>query len=319
MVNTAFYQPLGASELLPRYAFLEALVAGSRVLEVGAAVASCGRSASYLRAHGARSVLSLDSDPAGVEAVQRELATDPALRFQAGRIEDLADAAYELVLVADAAPLVRAPSLLDRLARLLAKDGHLVLGLRNLSGTSLAVLCGDEPRESAPTWGELAAALEARFAVVEAATQGAFVGYRLGPTGVTDLETAVDATLQGAEDCGYYLAVAGATRSGVMGSETIVALPSAPLAVSGHQRAELSERLRLAQEEMDRVRAESGSLPPGEAEQRVRELEAALSASNLRARRLERDVETLTALERAARERAERAEQALEPPPAGPG
>ncbi|MGC4122685.1 MAG: hypothetical protein QM765_50565 [Myxococcales bacterium] len=158
---------------------------------------------------------------------------------------------------------------------------------------------------------KLAAALESRFPVVEAATQLAFVGYRLGPAGVTDLETAVDATLQGAEDCGYYLAIAGAQRSGALGAETIVALPSAPLAVAGQKRAELTERLRLAQEEMDQARSEAGALAPSEADLRIHELEAALAAANLRARRLERDVETLTALERTARERAERAEEDL--------
>jgi SAM-dependent methyltransferase len=310
-VNTAFYQPIGASELLPRYAFLEALVAGRRVLEVGAAAATGGRGASFLRSRGAASVLSLDSDPVAIDAVQRELASDPALRFQSGRVEDLADATYDLILVADAAPLVRAPSTLDRLARLLSKDGHLALGLRNFAGTSLAVLCGDEPREGVPTWGELVAALESRFAVVEAATQLAFVGYRLGPAGVTDLETAVDATAQGAEDCGYYLAIAGSRLSGALGAEIIVALPAAPLTVAAQRRAELAERLRLSQEEMDRVRSRAGALPPSEAELRIRELESALSAAHLRARRLERDAETLTALERSARERAEQAEETL--------
>jgi hypothetical protein len=81
-VTTAFYQPSGASELLPRYAFLEGLLAGARVLEVGAAAATGGRGASFLRSRGAPSVLSLDSDPAAVAAVQKELASDPALRFR---------------------------------------------------------------------------------------------------------------------------------------------------------------------------------------------------------------------------------------------
>ncbi len=320
-MTTAFYQPSGASELLPRYAFLEGLLAGARVLEVGAAAATGGRGASFLRSRGAQSVLSLDSDPAAVAAVQKELASDPALRFQAGLIEDLADAAYDLILVADAAPLVRAPSTLDRLARLLSKDGHLALGLRNLSGTSLASLAGDEPGEGAPTWGELAAALQARFPVVEVATQTAFVGYRLGPAGVADLEAAVDATLQGAEDCAYTLAIAGARPSGALGAEAIVALPAAPLSVAAQRRTELAARLELLREELDQARAQAGAPPPSEAEVRIRDLESALSAAHLRARRLERDVETLTSLERAARERAERAEEALAraaPPPPGP-
>ncbi|MBI5543864.1 MAG: class I SAM-dependent methyltransferase [Deltaproteobacteria bacterium] len=314
MTSALPYQPLGAGEVLPRYAFLEPLLAGRRVLEIGAAASTVGRSAAWLRSHGARSVLALDSAPAAVDAARREQASVPDLRFLAGRLEDVQGGPFDLVLVADAAPLLRAPAALDLLVRLMSPEGHVALGLRNPAGASLAALGGEEPREAAPTWGELLAALQARFACVEVASQVAVAGYRLTPAGTLELETAVDATLMGDEEPGYWLAVAGKGPSGALGAETIVLLPVAPLMVVAGRSGELVARLRLAEEELEEARAQArrsvGAPGPGHSE-RERELGEELEATRARARRLERDVETLSALERSARQRAEHAEQEL--------
>jgi SAM-dependent methyltransferase len=310
-VTIPFYQPLGACEVLPRYAYLETLLPGRRILEVGAVAATSGRSAAFLRARGARRVLAIDSDPAAVDAARREHSADPDLRFFAGRLEDLSEAPFDLALVADAAPLIRLPSSLDLLARLLSPDGHVFLALRNPAGVSLARLIAEEPREAPPTWGELIATLEARFASVEAATQTALAGYRLTPTGAGDIDAAVDGTLAGAEECAYFLAMAGARRAGAFGDEAFVTLPVAPLLVSTDRRGELAERLRLAEEELALAGQNAPATSQDDLAGRVRALEAELSAAHARARRLERDVETLTALERTARQRAEQTELEL--------
>ena len=253
---TTFYQPLGASELLPRYAYLEALLPGRRVLEVGALGSTRGKSAAFLRAKGAKHVLALDADPDLVEEVRRAWASDPDLSFRAGRVEDLGEEErFDLILVADAAPLVRVPSTLDRVAKLLSADGFLVLGLRHSAGVSLASLVSEEPREATPTFGELREALAARFKCVEAATQSAFVGYRLSPLAAGAVETSVDATLVGPEECGYFLAICGQRPSGVLSGEAIVELPAAPLAVASTRYQELADRLRLAEDDLAAERA----------------------------------------------------------------
>ena len=310
-MTSPFYQPLGASEILPRYAFLEPLLAGRRVLELGAVASTSGSSAALLRARGARWGIAVDADPVAVDAARREHAADPELRFFAGRLEDLAEEPFDLVLVADAAPLVRAPSSLDHLARRVTPDGHAVLALRNPAGASLAQLATEEPRDAPPTWGELAAALQSRFASVEAATQTALVGYRLALASQSEVEAEVDGTLAGAEECAFYLAVAGAHRVEALAAEALVALPAAPLSVAAGRRGELAQRLRLAEAELARQRGRAPAAPAAELAQRVRELEAELEGAHARARRLERDVETLTSLERTARQRAELAEQEL--------
>ena len=106
-MNLPFRQ-LGPSELLPRYIFAESLIARRRVLEVGAVAATRGRSAQFLGRRGARSVLACDSDLAAVEEAQKELG-GPQLRFRTNVFDDLAAGEFELVLVADLAPYVRAP------------------------------------------------------------------------------------------------------------------------------------------------------------------------------------------------------------------
>jgi SAM-dependent methyltransferase len=252
---SSFYVPLGPAELLPRYAFLEALLPGRRVLEIGAVASTGGRSAAFLRSRGARRVLAFDESADAVAAARREYASDPELRFASGAVDDLPDERFDLVLVADATPLVRVPSRLDRAARSAAEDGWLVLGLRNPAGASLSALVADEPAEAPPTFGELRAALQARFPSVEAVTQSAFVGYRLAPMAGGELETAVDGTLVDPEECAYYLAVAGQRPCGVLGAEAIVALRAAPLVVGAGRRHELAERLRLAEVELQRLRA----------------------------------------------------------------
>jgi SAM-dependent methyltransferase len=246
------------SEIVPRYAFLEALLPGARLLEVGAASGTGGGSAAYLRSRGAKSVLSLDVDPAGIEAARRDHAADPELRFLAGRLEDV-EGPFDLILVADAGPLVRAPSALDCVARLLGEPGHAVFALRHPAGPSLAALAGDEPAEAPPTWGELLSELQSRFASVESAAQSVFLGYRISPAR-SGLETAVDATLTHDEEPSYFLAIAGAAPSGALGAEEIVALPASPLAVASGRRAELGQRLRLAEDELAQVRRELANL-----------------------------------------------------------
>jgi SAM-dependent methyltransferase len=256
-VSPAFYQSLGLSELLPRYAYLQALIADARVLELGAVSSTGGRAASELRELGARSVLAVDADPELVARAHRSYCSDPELRFRAASVDQLLDETFDLVLVADLAPYLRDARGLDALSRLLGPEGRLAAGLRNPAGASLARLAVEEDGLSPPTYGQMLVALRERFGAVEVATQSALVGYALAPLSPgAELELAVDGSFVEAEECAYFLALCGQAPTGALSEHALIALPAAPLAVAADQRWELSQRLRQVEAEREKARAE---------------------------------------------------------------
>ncbi len=272
-MSPAFYQPLGLSELLPRYSYLEALIADARVLELGAVSSTGGRAASQLRELGARSVLAVDADPELVARAQRSYSSDPELRFRAASVDQLLVETFDLVLVADLAPYLRDARGLDALSRLLGAGGRLAAGLRNPAGAALARLAAEEDGLSPPTYGQMLACLRERFRAVEIATQSALVGYAMAPLAPdAEVELTVDGSFVEAEECAYFLAVCGQEPSGALCEHALVALPAAPLAVAADQRWELSLRLRHAEAEREKARAE---LAPSQ--QARAELERALA------------------------------------------
>src|SRR5262249_61476770 len=97
-MNSTFRR-LGPSELLPRYIFAEALFAGRSVLEIGAVASTGGRSAQFLTARGARSVLACDADLAAVDAAQQAFA-GPNLGFRGEGLDDLGTGSFDLALIA---------------------------------------------------------------------------------------------------------------------------------------------------------------------------------------------------------------------------
>src|SRR5512138_2739137 len=104
----SFHARHGAGDLLARYSFIEPLLAGKRVLEVGAARATDGGSALFLAERGAAAVLSLE--PAeGDLAGARQAGHHPFVQFRAGRPEELRPGTFDLVLCADGAALARSP------------------------------------------------------------------------------------------------------------------------------------------------------------------------------------------------------------------
>ncbi len=267
MENT-FYKALGASELLPRYAYLEPLIDGARILEVGAVASTGGRSAAFLRERGARLVLAVDSEPELVERAQRAWASDPELRFRAADLEALEPGSFDLVLVADGGPVLEAPDALDRLRAVAGERGRVVFALRNPAGVSLAQMAGEQEAVAPVTYGRMLALLRERWASVEVLTQSALFAYQLAPVAADDeLELSVDGSLAEADEAAWLVAVCGPESGGLAGEQSIVALPGAPLAVAAGRRAELAERLALAERsakgaraDIERVRAERAEL-----------------------------------------------------------
>ena len=155
------FRRMGPSELLPRYIFVESLIARRRVLEVDSVASTGGESARFLLERGARVVVACDADLAAVEAAQKAHG-GPTLRYRANVYEDLEPGSFDAVLVADLAPYVRAPALLAELARLVAKQGYLIGGLRSSGGLALWQLMEVE-EDVPPTYGQLLDVLSTHF------------------------------------------------------------------------------------------------------------------------------------------------------------
>jgi chromosome segregation ATPase len=233
-----FYAANGAGELLPRYSFLEPLLDGRRVLELGAAGATDGASAVFLAERGAAAVLSVD-EPEGVERAA-QAAHHPFVQFRAVDPASLPRGAFDLVVIADGAGLATDPTRVAELKGLLADDGLLVAAIRAPGGAGLLALQGERPpgADEVPAYESFAGALAAEFEVVEMATQSAMVGYVLAPGQPgEEPEITVDGSLAGPAEAAYYLAICGAEPSGLEGL-TLVALPPRPLAEAAVEHGE---------------------------------------------------------------------------------
>src|SRR5512142_687070 len=104
-----FYAPNSAGDLLARYSFIEPLLAGKRVLEIGAAVASAALPAD----RAAAAVLSMGADAEGIERADASI-HHPFVQFRTCDPAQLRPHAFDLVLVADGVALAEDP---ERLAQ----------------------------------------------------------------------------------------------------------------------------------------------------------------------------------------------------------
>jgi golgin subfamily B member 1 len=244
------YKRLGQSELLPRYIFAESLVARRRVLEIGAVASTLGQSARFLSTKGARLVVAADSNLEAVQEAQAKLAT-ANLRFRPTVFDDFENGSFDLVMVADLAPYVRAPELLKELARLVAKNGHLMGGLRNPSGLALAHVMDPDDSDAPPTYGQLHDALSRDFAFVEVATQSPVLGYQLAFERGEGLQ--VDGSLAGNSEAAYYVVLAG--HESVRNFDpTWVQLPPEPLAFTGGKLEDATNRARDWRERSEKLK-----------------------------------------------------------------
>src|SRR5450759_4049903 len=121
-----FYARNGAGDLLARYSFIEPLLPGRRVLEVGAAAATAGASALFLAERGAAAVVSVEEEAlAALEVAARE-SQHPFVQFKSASLEALPQKAFDLILCADGAGLAADPERVAALHRLLGPRGRLV-------------------------------------------------------------------------------------------------------------------------------------------------------------------------------------------------
>jgi chromosome segregation ATPase len=248
------FRRLGVSELLPRYIFAESLFVRRRVLEVGAVSATGGATAEFLVSRGARLVVACDDDLTAVEAAQARSGSE-RLRFRPAVFDDLPPGGFDLVLVADLAPYVRAPALLAQLTEQVSGTGVLVGGVRNPAGLALAQLMEPDGDGAPPTYGQVLDALAAHFPHVETATQSPLLGYQLAFERSEGLQ--VDGSLAGSGEAAYYVVLASRERLRAV-DPTWVQLPPAPLAFTGGRLDEVSTRAREWEERARRLKTALG-------------------------------------------------------------
>ena len=166
------------------------------------------------------------------------------LRYRANVYDDLEPGSFDTVLVADLAPYVRAPALLAELARLVAKQGYLIGGLRNVGGLALWQLM--EVEEGVPpTYGQLLDVLSAHFPHVEVATQSPLLGYQLAFERGEGLQ--VDGSLIRGGEAAYFVVMAGQEPARIV-DPTWVQLPPEPLAFTRGRLEEMAQRAKAWEE-----------------------------------------------------------------------
>lgn len=298
-----FHAPGGSGEILARYSFLEPLVVGRRVLELGAAAATGGITALALAERGASAVISVDDDE-GAVARAAAASAHPFVQFRsASGLAELPAGTFDLVVVQDGAALAASPDRVAELARLLSPRGHFATALPAPAAPSLAAISGLPVVGEAPTYESFVGALQAVFPVVEIATQAAAVGWVVAAVGDPSPELTVDGGFGGAPEAALYLAVCGQGPSGLRGM-CLVTLPIAPV-------ARAADELRAA---LERARGEADEQRRG-AEGAVSERDSAYSARDLavaEASELRLALEAMRAELAAARGALEQSAQAAE-------
>src|SRR6266540_3186048 len=223
----SFYARNGAGDLLARYSFIEPLLEGKRVLELGAARATGGGSALFLAERGAAAVLSLEPSEEDLGPA-RDAGHHPFVQFRSGAPRDLRQGTFDLVLVADGAALARAPESLAALRRLLSPGGRLMTAFA-AGGAGLAEVAGGPPEDDVPPYEGVISALSDHFPLVEVATQSATVGWVLALTADgEEPEIAMDGTLAGTPETAAYVVICGDEPCGLSGLQ-VTALPVKPL------------------------------------------------------------------------------------------
>ena len=222
----SFHARNGPGELLARYSFLEPLLEGRRVLEVGAARVTDGASALFLAERGAVAVLSIEPEEADLEGARRT-GRHPFVQFQAMLPAALRAGTFDLILLADGSPLASTPGEAADLRRLLAPGGRLITAIP-AGGAGLSDLAGEPAEGEPPSYEAFVNALSDHFSLVEVAAQTATIGWVFGLTSEDEPDIAMDGTLAGTPDTTRYVAIAGEEPSGLSGF-TVVALPVAPL------------------------------------------------------------------------------------------
>ncbi|HEY2732137.1 MAG TPA: methyltransferase domain-containing protein [Polyangia bacterium] len=274
---------IGAQEVfsrrLPVYSYLEPLLVGRRVLELGT---GAGAGAAQLRALGAAEVVGVDTDAGFVEQARaRHGAAHLAFHAASSLLDVVAGAPFDVVVVPESEAVLRRPEAIPALARLLTPGGRLVLvassadrGVGSAGGGVGYYELSDALLPHFPALQMFGVTPFAAFGVVEfeANGEGLRVDSRLVEGGV--------------EPPGAYVAVAGSERVGDLGY-ALVQVPFAPIeaklaAVAEGDERGGSARLAAAERRLDETERR-GRARVDEAESRAVELRRKLEDVTVKA------------------------------------
>ena len=281
---------------LPLYAYLEPLLAGRRVLELGSGT---GAGTAYLASHGAAEVLGLETDAALVERARaRHDGPNLAFRAVASLLDVIPVGPFDVVLVPEAETLLRRPEAIPSLGRLLAAGGRLILAASSSDRGPVGVAT------AGVGYYELTDALLPHFPVVQTFGITPFAGFGVVEFEVDGDGLRVDSRLVegGAEPPAAYIAVAGPERAAELGY-ALVQVPFAPIEAKLSAVAETDDRGAAA-----RLSAAERRLDEVERRSRARVEEAETRASELRRRLEDAGAETGSAM-RIARAQGEEMEE----------
>jgi chromosome segregation ATPase len=286
---------------LPLYAYTAPLWRERRVLEIGSGE---GASAAFLARHGAREVVSLDVDPAGLERARAQYGR-PGIQFLlADDIQQVAarGPAFDVVLVPEGEAVLTNPGLVDRVRALLRDDGYLIVAVP-ASERQSAVFQGGV------SYYDLSDALSQDFRVVRMLGQTPFLGFGLVEFGGESEALRVDLSLLGgsAEQPSHYIAVAGNITPPSLG-QSLVQVPFAPIealaeaaAGAAPESPGLARALDEANDEITRLKNEIAAARSAPRGASAGDVAMAATRAELAERRLEE-------LERRARARADEAD-----------
>ncbi len=153
---------------LPRYVFIEEMLKGKNVLEIGCGV---GLGADFLASSGPRSVVGFDPDDAKVARARGRYHRDN-LEFLSGTVDDVlaAPGRFDVICIPEAADWLARPGLLETIKTALGPEGLLYLSVRN----------GDmEESPGAVSYYDLIDVLEQAFPQVVTVSQSLFLGFSL--------------------------------------------------------------------------------------------------------------------------------------------
>jgi chromosome segregation ATPase len=206
---------------LPRYLYVEDLVAGREVVEIGC---GGGVGSDFLVERGAARVVGIDRDAAALEkARQRYAGTAQFARWDKGKPLPVADASADLIVVPEAMTWLDEPGFLDELRRVLRENGQLLM----------AAPSADKPGvQGGISYYDLVEQLEALFSPVRMIGQTPFLAYGMVEYVESDEEPdlSLDTSLvEGSpESVSHYLALCG-PDSGPLRGYSIVQIPFGPL------------------------------------------------------------------------------------------
>jgi SAM-dependent methyltransferase/chromosome segregation ATPase len=215
---------------LPRYLYLEELVAGRTIVEIGCGL---GVGCDFLREQGASRVVGIDRDEALLERARKRYSREGVefQRWVAWRGLPVGDASCDLIVVPEAKAWLAELGFLEDMRRVLKPEGNLVVAVPSADRPGSA---SSDSAAQAVSYYDLVETLEPVFGRVRMMGQSPFLGYALVEyaEGAESPDLSLDTSLvdggNAGEGVSHYVALCGPDPRPARGY-TIVQIPFEPI------------------------------------------------------------------------------------------